>query len=309
MNRGLGSFIEGKSTLSGWKSGPHAAAFVDKSQFEGDLNPKQQSLQLEQDDLANNAAKTEILPIATSVDPTVPPRQNVEPRPFGGSFRHIERPLENRDGMLDSESPTGVFSKAANIIRESTEVEGCLFVDATMEAYRSPSQTSTNVNSMGPFSRVSSSDDSSDHAPGEQSWRHCRVLGYSTTDKSSIDGDSSKQHATALPDKFLAKLLQRYPKGKVFNFGADGVLQSDSSEDDGNFSPSELTEKLSLLSDRRDNISNLSTRDKPPKKPWARHREGSILLKAFPGVQSVAFTRFGTRGKIDGMPVVSSILT
>jgi hypothetical protein len=114
MNRGLGSFIGGKSTLSGWQSGPHAAAFDDRSQFEGDLNLKQQSLQREQDDLASNAAKTGILPTATSVDATVPPRQNVESRPFGGSFRHIERPLENRDGILDSESPTGVFSKAGN---------------------------------------------------------------------------------------------------------------------------------------------------------------------------------------------------
>ncbi|OBT97047.1 hypothetical protein VE01_04817 [Pseudogymnoascus verrucosus] len=291
MNRGLGSFIEGKSTLSGWQPGPHAAAFVDKPAFEGDLNHKQQSLQLEQNDLANNAAKSGILPIAASVDPTVPPRQNAEARSFGGSFRHIERPLENRDGMLDCESPTGVFSKAANIIRESTEVEGCLFVDATMEAYRSPSRTSTNVNSMGLFSAASSSDDSSDHAPGEQSWRHCRVLGYSTSEKSSIDGDSSKQHATALPEKFLAKLLQRYPKGKVFNFGADGVLQSsDSSEEDGNFSTSELTEILPLLSDSRDNMPNVSMRDKSLKKPWARHREGSVLMKAFPGVRSVAFT-------------------
>ncbi|KFY07765.1 hypothetical protein V492_06843 [Pseudogymnoascus sp. VKM F-4246] len=290
MNRGLGSFIEGKSTLSGWQSSPYAAAFVDKSTSEGDLNPKQQSLQLEQDDLANDAAKTGTLPSATSVDPTVPLRQNVESQPFGGSFRHIERPLENRDGMLDSESPTGVFSKAANIIRESTEVEGCLFVDATMEAYRSPSQTSISIDSIGPFSTVSSSDDNSDHAAGGKSWRHCSVLGYSTTDKSSIDGDSSKQHATALPDKFLAKLLQRYPKGKIFNFGADGVLQSDSSEDDGNFSPSELTENLSLLSNSGDNINYASMRDKSRKKPWARHREGSVLKKAFPGVRSVAFT-------------------
>ncbi|KFX93332.1 hypothetical protein O988_06868 [Pseudogymnoascus sp. VKM F-3808] len=334
MNRGLGSFIEGKSTLSGWQSGPHAAAFVDKPAFEGDLNPKQQSLLLEQNDLASNTAESGMLSIAASDNPTVPPRQNVEAKSFGGSFRHIERPLENRDGISDCESPAGIFSKAANIIRESTEVEGCLFVDATMEAYRSPSQTNTTVNTMGLFATASSSDDSSDYAPSGQS---CRVLAYSTSDKSSIDGDAPKQHIIALPDKFLTKLLRRYPKGKVFNFGTDGVLQpSDSSEDDGNLSPSKFAEKLSLLSDRG-NISNLSTHDKPSKKPWARHREGNILLKAFPGVQSVAFTpvwdprkdrwhadlaqkpspgfkalrlpRFGTRGKIDGMPVVSSILT
>ncbi|KFY46560.1 hypothetical protein V494_00436 [Pseudogymnoascus sp. VKM F-4513 (FW-928)] len=287
MNRGLGSFIEGKSTLSGWQSGPHGAAFVDKPAFEGDLNPKQQSLLLEQNDLASNTAKSGILSIAASDNPTVPPRQNVEAQSSGGSFRHIERPLENRDGISDCESPAGIFSKAANIIRESTEVEGCLFVDATMEAYRSPSQTNTTVNTMGLFATASSSDDSSDYAPSGQS---CRVLAYSTSDKSSIDGDAPKQHTIALPDKFLTKLLRRYPKGKVFNFGTDGVLQpSDSSEDDGNFSPSEFAEKLSLLSDRG-NISNLSTHDKPSKKPWARHREGSILLKAFPGVQSVAFT-------------------
>ncbi|KFY66240.1 hypothetical protein V496_02137 [Pseudogymnoascus sp. VKM F-4515 (FW-2607)] len=288
MNRGLGSFIEGKSTLSGWQSGPDAAAFVDESTFEGDLNSKQQSLQLQQHELAHNAAKTRTLSNTALINSHISPRENIEAHPTKDSSQHIERPLEDNNGIWDCESPAGVFSKAANIIRESTEVEGCLFVDATMEAYRSPSQTNTSVNAMGLFSAASSSDDSSDHAPSGQS---CRVLAYSTSDKSSIDGDASKQHAIALPDKFLAKLLRRYPKGKVFNFGADGVLQpSDSSEDDGNLSPSEFAEKLSLLSDRRDNISSLSARDKPLKKPWARHREGSILSKAFPGVQSVAFT-------------------
>ncbi|KFY83274.1 hypothetical protein V498_08189 [Pseudogymnoascus sp. VKM F-4517 (FW-2822)] len=132
MNRGLGSFIEGKSTLSGWQSGPDAAALVDESTFDGDLYPKQQ-----QHELAHSAAKSRSLPNTALINSHISPRENIKARPTRDSPQHIERPLENRDGMLDCENPAGVFAKAANIIRESTEVEGCLFVDATMEAYRS----------------------------------------------------------------------------------------------------------------------------------------------------------------------------
>ncbi|KAK5996372.1 Peroxide stress-activated histidine kinase mak1 [Cladobotryum mycophilum] len=296
MNRGLGSFIEGKSTISGWQSGPFAAAFVDKPTMEGSLNPRQQYLQLKQDEMENDIA---------SVDTIISPSQSMDTSTNGALLPRNQRSWdtdgsgtnpslpEERGAIPDEESPAGVLSKAANIIRESAEVEGCLFVDATMEAYRSPSQTNTGNGLKSQLSATSSSDESPDHGygSGERPLSYSKLLAYSTTDASSIDGATSSHFSTAIPEKCLAKLLRRYPKGRVFIFGADGELQtSDSSEDDRSLSPVEFSEEHSLPQNRGARMGCASSRDKlMKKKRWGRQHEGSILLDAFPGARSVAF--------------------
>ncbi|KAG6029564.1 hypothetical protein E4U41_000315 [Claviceps citrina] len=289
MNRGLGSFIEGKSTLSGWRSGPYEAALIDKPAVDegGALNADQQAE-------AGEQVHTEpaISPRTTSAVQRPALEQNDVQMPVttGPPCDNEQRPA-NADGMTDCETPTGVFSKAANIIRESTEVEGCVFLDATMEGYRSPSQSSTGFNDKEALAVTSSSDESSDAGTGSASWPCCSVLGYSTT------GGETKQLATALPQRFLSRLLRRYPHGKVFNFGADGVLQtSDSAEDDASSCSPDAADASPESVEAHDDQTAATApahgnlRIKIPKKPWAPDREGSILLKAFPGARSVAFT-------------------
>ncbi|KAG5984592.1 hypothetical protein E4U55_004143 [Claviceps digitariae] len=299
MNRGLGSFIEGKSTLSGWQSGPYEAAFVDQPAVEGALNAKQQA----EEEGYTEPASSSLAGSSTESSPSsrVP---NIDTPSFTSAASSLcdndseRRSSKTDDGMADCESSTGVFSKAANIIRESTEVEGCVFLDATMEGYRSPSQTSNGFNEKDTSAVSSSSDESSeDPAAGStHPWQFCAVLGYSTSKRSSIDGDDSKQLAVDLPQRFLSKLLKRYPQGKVFNFGADGVLQtSDSSEDDGSYSSSldsvdANLESVEVETHGEPAHENTRVRSSKNEKPWAPHREGSILLKAFPGARSVAFT-------------------
>jgi hypothetical protein len=107
MSRGLGSFIEGKSTLSGWQYDPDAAALVNESTSEGDLNPKQQPMQLQQHMLAHNAANARTLPNTTLIDTPESPRENIEARPTRDSSQHIERPLEDRNGVLDTTKDRG----------------------------------------------------------------------------------------------------------------------------------------------------------------------------------------------------------
>ncbi|KAG6312934.1 hypothetical protein E4U22_001373 [Claviceps purpurea] len=305
MTRGLGSFIEGKSTLSGWQSGPYEAAFLDSPAIEGALNAKQQA----EEETQTESSVTTSLSRSTepcsslSTSPSMsqqsssPPVQSFQASSSRtGSSRcdNKQKPTANGQGVSNCDTPTSVFSKAANIIRESTEVEGCVFLDATMEGYRSPSQTMNGFNENDSLATTSSSDESSDPGTGSALWSFCGVLGYSTSELSSIDGDDPKQLATALPQKFLSKLLKRYPKGKVFNFDADGVLQtSDSSEDDGNYSssPDSIDAAKSKVVEAPDKAAHISsTRAKIPKKPWAPHQEGSVLFKAFPGARSVAFT-------------------
>ncbi|KAG6001599.1 hypothetical protein E4U43_001289 [Claviceps pusilla] len=304
MNRGLGSFIEGKSTLSGWQSGPYEAAFLDQPAVEGSLNAKQQA----EEEVHTELETPSLTRPSTESSPSRVSSIHAPSFTTAASSSSLcdnddeQGPSTNDEAMTDCETPTGVFSKAANIIRESTEVEGCVFLDATMEGYRSPSQTSNGFNENDALAAiVTSSSDESSEDPGTGSGgtatrQFCAVLGYSTSKRSSIDGDDSRQLATALSQRFLSKLLKRYPQGKVFNFGADGVLQtSDSSEDDGSYSSSPDSAEATLESVEIDTHEktvhgNTRVRSGKNKKPWAPHREGSILLKAFPGARSVAFT-------------------
>lgn len=288
MNRGLGSFIEGKSTLSGWQSSPNISSFLDVSESEGALNSMQQYMQLEQGAMEGVITGDGISPTTTSLDARLAHSRNSPLTATERSSRDDQQSQEATSSASEGSPSSNVWSKAANIIRESTEVEGCLYADATMEAYRSPSQTTTKGNPMEQWSGTSSSDDNSEQAPGGQEWHPCMVLGYSNSDKSSINGDVSKQASAAMPERFLAKLLRRYPKGKIFNFGADGLLQSsESSDDDGALSPTEPAASPQLNNGKY--TSSNSTRDKTPNRPWARRREGTVILKAFPGARSVAF--------------------
>ena len=301
MIQGLGSFIEGKSTISGWKSGPNVSAFADRPELEGALNSRQQSLKTqhtfelgEQPEEARDSAAPSPMSISASTPGDYSP-SDAEPEhnQSGGSYGTSQTSLsrsEDENGVPDNRGEIDVMSKAANIVRESTEVEGCVLFDATAKAYEVQPKATPGNYSPRQLDDRSSSDESSYSAAGKQHLSYCNVLGYSTSDSSSIDGAMSKQLSTALPYKFLAKLLRRYPQGKIFNFGVDGELQSsESSEEDRTCSPSETTDKTSLQWKDGEATTMASTLDKIQKNPWARHREAKLLLKAFPGARSVAF--------------------
>ncbi|KAI8234626.1 Histidine kinase 5, partial [Colletotrichum sp. SAR 10_96] len=63
MVRGVGSFVEGKSTMSGWRLRPNADSFKDDPSMEGGLNRHQQKLQRETEDptVDENAHEADIL--------------------------------------------------------------------------------------------------------------------------------------------------------------------------------------------------------------------------------------------------------
>lgn len=287
MKRGLGSFVEGRATLSGWRYGSNAAAFTDMPGEEGALNEKQQRIQRTKEDDA--------LDIADGIEPIkrqFPKRVNDEGQHTLGCQR------EDKDCYADDWAPTStdaildtVFSKAANIIRESAEVEGCLFVDASMDAYQSSGlQATCTAGEAGPRLLTSSSDESKSSDSGKGSLDDCRLLAFSTSESSSVDGNSLQTSQLNLGRKRLKQLLQRYPQGKIFNFDAEGSLQtSDSSEEDI------ISAALSGVTHRLPPGGPGSSTGTPPPsstpldKSRNRQSEGRALARAFPGVRSVAF--------------------
>ncbi|KAK1985305.1 histidine kinase [Colletotrichum cereale] len=176
-----------------------------------------------------------------------------------------------------------VFSNAAEKIRQATDVEGCLFLDATpggFGALRSPAVETPGAQ-LASFS--SSSDEGTDAATGNQSSPLARVLGFSTSER---DGFDSPEHITrhaGVAEKLLGTLMRRYPKGKLFTFDGNETLHpTDSSEED----------RLKTLSTLQDHLLQSRAghaRQGPRSKPWGRLNEGRDLLRIFPGARSVAF--------------------
>lgn len=128
-----------------------------------------------------------------------------------------------------------VFAKAANIIRQSVEVDGVLFLDATVRSFGGlvGQQNETGGRKVSTVGLDNISYLSNDEDAGSQTQSagrredYCNVLGYSTMQGSTIGGDRSPWQFEGLRDRNLQRLLRRYPQGKIFNFDADGsVIQT-----------------------------------------------------------------------------------
>lgn len=290
MNRGLGCFIEGRSTLSSWESGPLDGSFKDDPTQEGSLNSIQQRLKDEKgpasatpDDVARESSNA----IAGDNKAELPLRTKPAPPSPTGTNRSHDAKLPEAVPE-DPNTVKGAFSKAANLIRESIEIEGCLFLEpgrsylSSTSVPRAKEAESGAAGTRKPSSSSSSaSSDDEKLAPTADNWAPSRVLGFSTTDRSSFDGARPSSLHSSLAQGFLGKLLRRYPNGHIFNFDANGELQSSDSASDDDLRPGAFDAKKSQGED--------ATAKKRKMKPWARRNEGNIILESFPGSRSVAF--------------------
>jgi signal transduction histidine kinase len=215
VNRGLGSFIAGKGTLTGWQSGANIDASLNDAE-EGGLNAEQQH-------------EHESLDLAAQHDETFTTLQQIPTRPAD-----VSTPTPaNSDGN----GLRRIFSKAGNIIREAFEVEGCLLLRCRtwlLQTTCNFTLVEVSKSEEAPSQTVMTS--SSDEQPQNSPRRipdnaSCDLLGFSTTDASSVNDPALlSKDIGCIPQRFLAKLLQRYPNGKIFNFDGIGELQtSDSS--------------------------------------------------------------------------------
>jgi signal transduction histidine kinase len=268
MSRGLGSFIEGGSTLSSWRSGSDVAAFADDPDYEGALNSKQQHIQQAQENLEHVAGIWDKLPDGDVGTPARSP----EPEGLASPDEVAAARSQEAISAAGDNSLEYTFSRVANIIRESIEVEGCMFFDATMGTYRASKQPAPEeLGSTKQACRNSSSEESVDSKPNATQMTFCKLLGFSTSDRSSVDGLASQDQAAVTTERFLKRLLRHYPKGKIFNFDADRRLLPSEFEDDP------------------DAVLFLAASQKKPRRFWSRESEGEKILEMFPGVRSVAF--------------------
>ncbi|KAJ5088487.1 hypothetical protein N7456_012103 [Penicillium angulare] len=284
---GLGSFLEGKGSLRNAWIHEHESAFAPMSpgediDREGHINQAQQQKQVLENDILATAAhssQTEVpfrpqnfdttrsqKPPSPGTQPHLLPSSRIEnrdyfhPRHRRGSYTAIaplfkgsqKQPPKAKHATKIKQT----FSRAANIVRESMEVEAVVFFDAH---FRSPqasaeplkndtdsgsnlescssSEEDARVRGVPPLQDLSSDslqELSSDPEPkncGKDTVDPCEILGFATSDVASVNKERLTNNTVAISETFLAQLLRRYPRGRIFNFGADGSISSDDTSD------------------------------------------------------------------------------
>ncbi|KAI9367345.1 hypothetical protein BJX61DRAFT_547575 [Aspergillus egyptiacus] len=275
MIYGLGSFVEGKATLrDSWIESQEQEAKTARSgeMAEGQLNKKQQDIE----EARKNQPPTRELPHR-------PPR--TEPSQRHGSSGHIadksntdiKSPASITGGETEGKKPKAIFhgsdpqgqdklpgesfpaafqkifSRAANLIRESLEVEGVAFLDGRVGSFgglvgyeyregresttgsgRAERESSPESTESGSGESMASAMVQDTHHPGDDPVT-CRTLASSTSQFSTINNDPEPESMPSqeypIRESVIKSILNRYPHGKIFNFNEMGILSDDSSSD------------------------------------------------------------------------------
>ncbi|KAF9630208.1 hypothetical protein BFW01_g389 [Lasiodiplodia theobromae] len=172
------------------------------------------------------------LPTNTPLSSPLPSRNSDQPMPpRSSSSDGRESPAEKDDinALQEDILPPGakqMFSRAANIIRESCNLDGVVFFDASMANNvppgESPPPSGTDDSDTEPSDFVESStghSSESNHSTSSSNSRTptCKILGFADPSRSSRDDNQPRKAYLGLTEQSLRRLLTRNPHGKIFN--------------------------------------------------------------------------------------------
>ncbi|KAJ5732452.1 hypothetical protein N7493_003933 [Penicillium malachiteum] len=122
-----------------------------------------------------------------------------------------------------------VLNRAACLMNQALEIEGAMFIDASVYTRRQMIGVGNDT-----------SDHGSDHAQGNKGeltevpkepntdedvhGPKTLVLGYSTSSAASRSDSNQESHYVPLPGAFVNHLIDRYPRGKIFHIEKDGSI-------------------------------------------------------------------------------------
>ncbi|KAJ5808087.1 hypothetical protein N7474_009356 [Penicillium riverlandense] len=251
---GLGSFNEGKSTLrSSWQE--DNAEDLGESK-EGQVNTQQQQREQDNHETEQDSHETNATPLVLRG-----PKSTEDPSRVGSNHGSLETdhsqnsgvepapkaiPIQSGGENPQEESQVNsikrVFSRAANLIRESIGTEGVIFLDAQSGYFsKFGDQPGHRRSDPGVNSNPSSSDESIDsdsqtkresapsgHRTEEDSspWSTC--LGFSSSLGSSINNETVSGPPSMVSEALLITLLRRYPHGKIFTYDANKSVSDES---------------------------------------------------------------------------------
>ncbi|KZL70879.1 sensor histidine kinase response regulator (hsp90-like protein) [Colletotrichum tofieldiae] len=171
-----------------------------------------------------------------------------------------------------------IFSRAANVIRGSLEVDGALFLDASIGSFGGLVTGPRRASEVADHN-FSSSEDSLSERAEDVNDRWCKSFGRSSpADDGVNESDTPQLGRLTLRERFLKKLLRRYPNGKVFSFDETGNwLAADYESDDADVTPTEETEQAFTRPESKAAHSYFTKRN-----------EAKTIIDIFPGARSVA---------------------
>lgn len=292
VNTGIGSFIGGKGALTGLDSSPAFKPQNDNPLVKpNDQNKTEQphhSLKAALSDDDNEAGRLS-LPTRGDVTENRPQPDRTKNHPI-----HEKDQQASRSRDLDANS---IFHRAASIIQQAFEVDGCAFMRVPYGSYRDlpsvqPTQPNDVVDAVSFTSSASSGDEQQHNATEEPQALICETITHAVKRALADDGKQPEDsRICVIPKTYMAKLLRKYPRGAIFNLDAAGEFQSsDSSEEDGTFQNSTAADGA------RATTSGISQHDdsSPPERQASRRqqantREAAILRQAFPSARSIVF--------------------
>ncbi|CVL08662.1 related to nik-1 protein (Os-1p protein) [Fusarium proliferatum] len=238
MNKSIGALLEQRSTLSDQSFGPTT-------------------------DVSQNRESPDVDPKAYQHKVDISQQSPVKDYPTS----------QGREKAVIDDPAKLIFTRSSHLLMEALEVEGCVFLDAATQAFGAmKSPILETIGLAGANVTLSSSDE--DHA-APPAKLPCRVLGFSRSDKTSINGHRSHPGYDSVPEKLLAHLLKKYPHGKIFVFSSAGELQPSDSSGEDRLKQAGTSETPADASGQR----KLDTRPK----------ELTLLRLLFPEARSVAF--------------------
>jgi signal transduction histidine kinase len=316
MVRGLGSFHEGKETLRVWRPGynllgdigvdGYQRLSIDEVQDDEEARYRRIHSHGDHADTSTEGSPETsfsskhafITPKPSHFPQSVPPmlmshaKNVVDPGSgmsyMSGSEEQVRPKVHTLQDDILSSGVRSAFSRAANIIRESIEVDGAVFFDASISSYRglvhdvnSTHSSDTNLSALG--SRDEDLDGGSikhesfeELSSGpEQNIAAAGILGFSHV--ASIGGDPAPMEQEAMSEELLKGLAKRFPNGRIFDFGEDGLIASGSSSED---------DFRRILIDGEEDTHISSARRKS--KIYSKTKEANAINKVFPGVRCAA---------------------
>lgn len=280
MVRGLTSFLEGASELQHGK-------FEDESDQETELTAGSTRGKLQKPPLRRTETEDSIGPISTVPKSDNASRQTESEATLQPPGKAREQSASSilQDSILPANSRS-MFSRAANIIRETSELDGVVIFDASIagvggQQESSPSNrpksgderrnSGTNIKSehSSATSDTSSSDSSSTRR--RKGKKRCQILGFSCADTSSVAGDIASNGLQSLTEHDLKKLLKLYSKGKILNFGSSEAMTS------------------SDESTREEGSAEENSTVRQSRKKEGTKRLMDVIKRVAPGVRSICF--------------------
>ncbi|KAK6425947.1 hypothetical protein LTR95_016181 [Oleoguttula sp. CCFEE 5521] len=182
-----------------------------------------------------------------------------------------------------------IMNRAAGLIREAVDVDGVLFLDATIGSYEGQVSSVQAINETDSALTDTTGETRSAGSPTHPStaktmhhtsYRGCPVLGAAGGSDSDEEGGSTS--SMRISESFLRSLLRRYPDGRVWHFNPDGEASSDdlpgttlSQDSTGESNGSDTETAMNTPADRRSRT-----------RLHARIKDGRMLQHLFPGVRS-----------------------